>query len=171
MDRTITTQALYTYELKAPRALFSKVPYFPVPGISLPLQGGAHFCDGLTNFGHNSKPGASALSALDEAACRNIFTYDAEWSPYFGDFYITRVSSSPQTETKGWGLLVNWQQTVVGGCQQEIKPGDHVLWAYDAFNPARSFLQLYPDEDFGAENTKGSIGSPLKLSMRNGLTG
>jgi len=132
-------------------------------------SGGTHRCNGL-NFRANSQPGATCTSALDEVACRNNFTYDATWDDSFDDFFITRISSSSQTDTKHWGLLIDWKFANVGGCQQETKPGDYILWAYDAFN-AESFLQLYPDEQVGAEKAEGSICTPLRLFVTDGLTG
>jgi hypothetical protein len=132
-------------------------------------SGGTHLCNGL-NFKVNSQPGATCKSALDEVACRNNFTYDATWSNSSSDFFITRISSSSQTGTKYWGLLVNWKFANVGGCQQETKPGDYVLWVYDVFN-AESSLQLYPDEHFGTQKAEGSVSSSPKLSVTDDLTG
>jgi len=58
----------------------------------------------------------------------------------------------------------------VGGCQQETKPGDHVLWAYDASN-ADHILQLSPSENFTSEKGTGKVGYLKKLYVRDGLTG
>ncbi len=38
-------------------------------------------------------------------------------------------------------MLVNFQFTLVGGCQQEVRPGQKVLWAFNAFN-VTAFLDL-----------------------------
>ena len=59
----------------------------------------------------------------------------------FDDFFITRIADSAQTDTKFWGILLNFFFTPVGGCQQQVKSLDHVLWAFDAFN-AEHFLKL-----------------------------
>lgn len=57
-------------------------------------------------------------------------TYDTQ----FEDFFITAIGNSTETSTQFWGLLLGYQFTPVGGCQQVVKTGDQVLWAFDAFN-------------------------------------
>lgn len=59
----------------------------------------------------------------------------------FDDFFITSIGGDTETATQFWGLLLNFQFTPVGGCQQEVKTGDDVLWAFDAFNKVH-FLKL-----------------------------
>jgi hypothetical protein len=46
-----------------------------------------------------------------------------------------------QTESQLWGLLLDFQFTPVGGCQQEVQIGQSVLWAFDASSKAY-FLDL-----------------------------
>ncbi|KAF8582861.1 hypothetical protein K439DRAFT_1350266 [Ramaria rubella] len=103
-------------------------------------SGGTHHCDG-TNNNENLLPGPTATSALDDAADLAHFTWDGTFDTEFDDFFITRIAGSAQTSTQFWGILVNFQFTLVGGCQQEINKTDHVLWAFDAFNKVH-FLQL-----------------------------
>lgn len=108
-------------------------------------SGGTHKCDG-TNFGANPSPGATITSALDDASRRsrggNRFTWDATWFDSFEDFFITRVGQDTQTDTAFWGLLVDWQFTDVGGCQQRVTAQDEdVLIAYDAFGK-QYFLKM-----------------------------
>lgn len=116
------------------------------------------------------QPGATSTSALDEAARRSNFTFDATWSDDLDDFFITRIATSAQTDDKYWGLLINWKFSNAGGCQEETKPGDHVLWAYDAFN-ADHILQLSPNANFTSEKGTDSVGFSKKLYVRDGLTG
>ena len=52
----------------------------------------------------------------------------------FDDFFITRIGTSAETSTQFWGLLLDFQFTPVGGCQQEVKAFQDILWAFDAFN-------------------------------------
>jgi hypothetical protein len=132
-------------------------------------SGGTHPCNGL-NHNANLVPGATSTSALDEVVRRNNLTFDATWSDDFDDFFISQIASSSQTNSKYWGLLINWKFSNAGGCQEETKPGDHVLWAYDAFN-ADHILQLSPNANFTSEKGTGSLGLRKKLYVRDGLTG
>ena len=59
----------------------------------------------------------------------------------FDDFLITRIGPDVQIATEFWGLLLNFQFDAVGGCQQEVRSTDHVLWAFNAFN-VDAFLRL-----------------------------
>ena len=63
------------------------------------------------------------------------------FSTEFDDFFITSIGGDSQTPTQFWGLLLNFQFTPVGGCQQEVKHNDEVLFAFDAFNKVH-FLKL-----------------------------
>jgi hypothetical protein len=131
-------------------------------------SGGTHHCDG-TNNGNNPKSGATCTTALDEAACRFGFPYDGSWSPAFDDYFITSIDDSTQTSTQFWGLLLNYQFTPVGGCQQQTQPSDNVLWAYDAFN-AVNFLQASPNSDFSSMTGVGNVGVQKYLYVRDGST-
>lgn len=103
-------------------------------------SGGTHLCDG-TNLGANAVPGATCTTALNAASKVAGFGFDGTYSESFEDFFITSIGPSTQTATQFWGLLLNYQFTPVGGCQQETKAGDEVLWAFDAFNKSY-FLKL-----------------------------
>ena len=105
-------------------------------------SGGTHLCDG-TNNGVNPTPGNTCTAALDAASKLGHFPYDGTYSATFADYFITSIGSSTQTSTQFWGLLLNYQFTPVGGCQQEVQPGDHVLWAFDAFSKSY-FLKVTP---------------------------
>lgn len=103
-------------------------------------SGGTHECDG-TNGGANPAPGPTPTAALDTAAATGGFTWDGPWFESFGDYGISRIAETEQTESEFWGVLVNYQFSSVGGCQQEVKPGEEVLWAFNAFEAAH-FLRL-----------------------------
>ena len=64
----------------------------------------------------------------------------------------------------------------MGGCQYEVKAGDKVLWAYNAFNLAH-FLEVTPSEVVvkkGKSQTvkviDGSTGSPVQGASIDGVT-
>lgn len=61
------------------------------------------------------------------------------------------------------GLLLNYQFTLVGGCQQQVKVGDYVLWAFNAFNKDY-FLKL---ESSGATR----VGKPYTFTVTDGPSG
>ena len=60
----------------------------------------------------------------------------------FDDIFVSRIARSEQTDTKFWGLLLDFAFTPVGGCQQEVKAGDHVLWAFGASDASVTVSQL-----------------------------
>ena len=71
---------------------------------------------------------------------------------------------------------MNYQFTPVGGCQDEVKAGDKVLWAYNAFNLER-FLEVSPAEVVvkkGKNQTvkviDGSTGTPVQGAVIDGVT-
>jgi hypothetical protein len=91
-------------------------------------KAGPQPCDG-TNNGANPSPGPTVTSALD-----NALAWDGTWSNSLKDFQIKRVGPDASTTTKFWGLVLNFKQLQVGGCQQQVKVGDQVLIAYDLFS-------------------------------------
>lgn len=103
-------------------------------------SGGTHVCDG-TNNGANATAGPTATAALDDAAAAGAFTWDGSFSKTFDDYFITRIGSDAQTSSQFWGILLNYQFTPVGGCQQRVHFGDEVLFAFDAFSK-QHFLKL-----------------------------
>ncbi|CAE6480634.1 hypothetical protein ACGC1H_003516 [Rhizoctonia solani] len=126
-------------------------------------SGGSHHCDG-TNNGQNPVPGATCTSALaDVAALSGVITWDGTWDANFDDFFVTRIAGSLQTSTQFWGLLLNWQFSPVGGCQQQVLSGDTILWAFDAFNKTY-FLKLDGP-------TTAKVGVPIQVLVTDGSTG
>ncbi|KAG8691728.1 hypothetical protein FRC11_011591 [Ceratobasidium sp. 423] len=118
--------------------------------------GGTHRCDG-TNNGANPVPGPTCTSALADAAAL------ARWDSNFEDFFVTRIGGTSQTSSQFWGLLLNWQFTPVGGCQQQVAAGDSILWAFDAFSKT-FFLKLD-----GPSTAK--VGVPVQILVTDGPTG
>lgn len=71
---------------------------------------------------------------------------------------------------------MNYQFTPTGGCQFEVKPGDQVLWAYNAFNSVY-FLKVTPDEIVAKKGsshvvtvTDGMTGVPVPNAVIDGVT-
>lgn len=90
--------------------------------------------------------------------------------------FITAISTSTQTTFRFWGVLVNYQLISVGGCQFKLKPGDQVLWAYDAFGKF-AFLKVEPSAITAKKGqtktvtvTDGSTGAPAQGALINGVT-
>ena len=97
-----------------------------------PATGERRRCDG-TNGGANPQPGPTPTSTLDDGAKLGAFTWDGQYFASFSDYRIDRVGPDSATSTQFWGQYVNSKAAEVGGCQQIVKAGDEVLWAYDAF--------------------------------------
>ncbi|KAF8992293.1 hypothetical protein BDQ17DRAFT_1413425 [Cyathus striatus] len=125
-------------------------------------SGGTHHCDG-TNNNTNPLPGPTMTSALDDAARIHGFDWDGTFFPEFDDFLVTSIDGDTQTSTQFWGSLLNFQFSPVGGCQQEVKTLDNVLFAFDAFSKAH-FLRLT-----GPNIAK--IGKPVTFTVTDGQNG
>lgn len=64
----------------------------------------------------------------------------------------------------------------MGGCQQEVQPGDQVLWAFDAFSKSY-FLKVTPNviavkkgESKTVTVTDGTTGVPIGNATIDGVT-
>ncbi|KAG9119959.1 hypothetical protein FRC07_004766 [Ceratobasidium sp. 392] len=110
----------------------------------------------------------TATSALDDAARALGFAWDGTYSDSFDDYFITRIDGSTQTATQFWGLLLNWKFTKVGGCQQQVKQKDSIIWAYDAFNK-KHFLDLTVSNL--ARSNLAKVGAAFKVTASDGPTG
>jgi hypothetical protein len=126
------------------------------------VSGGTRHCDGTNNHANHS-PGATCTSALDDAAKAHHFTFDGTYSATFDDFFITSIAGNTQTSTEFWGILLDFEFIPVGGCQQEVKPNDEVLFAFDAFNKDH-FLKL-------SGPGTAQVGKPVTLTVTDGRDG
>ncbi|UJR07224.1 hypothetical protein I4U23_011512 [Adineta vaga] len=128
------------------------------------LSGGTHKCDGTNNNNISSISIPTMTSTLDIAANEKGFTWDGTYSELYDDYSITRIGNTSQTSSKFWTTLLDYQFTQVGGCQQKVKHGQNLLFAFDAFNKEH-FLKL--------ETTKNiiEIGNPLTVRVTDGRTG
>jgi len=138
------------------------------------VSGGNHHCDGTNNHA-NPTAGPTCTSALDDASKLAHFTFDGTFSTAFDDFFITSIGGDTQTSTQFWGILLNFEFTPVGGCQQDVKAKDQILWAFDAFN-AEFFLQLegpniaHVNKPVVLTVTDGQTGKPVEGATVNGGT-
>ena len=89
---------------------------------------GPHPCDG-TNGGVNPTPGPTMTSALDDAVA-----WDGRWTDSLSDFLINRIGPDRADSSRFWGYALNWRASELGGCQQQVKTDDDVLFAYDFFS-------------------------------------
>jgi hypothetical protein len=109
--------------------------------------GGTHVCDG-TNAGASPAPAATATSALDDAAIRGGFTWDATWYDPGSEYFVSRIANESEIDVwpggEYWGLFHNGKTTPAGGCQTLVKDGDEVLWAFDAFNKVGTLRLAVP---------------------------
>jgi Bacterial Ig-like domain (group 3) len=126
-------------------------------------SGGTHQCDG-TNNGANPSPGATNTTALADGLSTVGTSWDGSFDSAFDDYFITRIGPDAQTATQFWGDLDNYEFAPVSGCQQEVSPGDNVLWAFDAFNAAH-FLKLT------ASSTTVAPGQAITVHVAAGESG
>jgi hypothetical protein len=119
-------------------------------------KAGPQKCDG-TNGGANPAAGPTMTSALDDA-----LAWDGSWSASFSDFLVNRIGSDAQTSKQFWGYALNFTDVQVGGCQQQVKAGDNVLFAFDAFG--KKYLKL-------TGPTSVPLGKSYKLKVVDGKTG
>ncbi|KAJ7348453.1 hypothetical protein DFH08DRAFT_778964 [Mycena albidolilacea] len=137
-------------------------PIFTIGHNVTTVYGDSHHCDG-TNNNENEFPGPTCTSALDDASKKKGFQWDGTFFDEFDDYFVTSIGDSTETDSQFWGILLNFQFTPVGGCQQEVNAGDHILWAFDAFN-AQHFLKLEGPK-------KAKRGVPTNFTVTDGMTG
>jgi hypothetical protein len=100
--------------------------------------------------------------------------FDGRWFAGYEDYYVERWGPDRESfEGAGafWGLLVGDGLSSVGGCQLRLDAGDEVLWAHDAFDPGRPFLQLAPAGEGAGDPVYVDAGEPLELVVRKRVHG
>ena len=141
-----------------------------------PSSGDNHLCDG-TNGGANPTPGPTPTSALDDGARAGGYTWDGQYFESFQDYLIRRIGPDSANERQFWGQFINSRPAQRGGCQEIVKSGDEVLWAFDAFSKAHVLRLAGPaaghtGEPVAVTVTDGASGSPLPDARVGGaLTG
>jgi hypothetical protein len=125
-------------------------------------------CDGIdANDPWNTTPGATSTAASADAMSLIGETFDGKWYAGFEDYFITRWGPDEEEEGMSWGIIVNNVFTNVGGCQYELKEGDEVLWAYNAFS-FRPFLALFPAGDTSGTRplmATAQLGEPFEVEV------
>ena len=92
--------------------------------------GGPHPCDGTTNpTTPPTPPGPTMTAALDDASLAAGFPWEATWFD-FGDFFITKIGTDAGTASSFWGTVLNYEPTSLGGCWQQVRQGDDLLFAF-----------------------------------------
>ena len=124
---------------------------------------GAHKCDG-TNGGANPKPGPTLLGAFDLAVRKANITWLGSFSTGFEDFTIDRVGpdATDNKRKRYWGQVLNFEDTQVGGCQQQLKAGDRVLVAFNSYGHPKLRLK---------GPTRATAGKPFQVRVVDGQTG
>ena len=122
-----------------------------------------HPCDGTTRTTPpNPGPGPTMTSALDDASLVAGFGWTGTWYP-FGDFLIDDIASEPASGANFWGTVLNYEPTLVGGCQQQVAPGDELLFALgDVYT--QPLLKLRGD-------SRAAVGEPISVHVTNGTAG
>lgn len=121
---------------------------------------GPHKCDGTNNHA-NALPGPTVFAAFDDARAEGKLTWAGQWFQSFEDFSIDRIGpdSTDNAHGKYWGQVVNYKDTDLGGCQQQITSKDDVVFAYDSFHKAK--LKLSGPK-------KATVGKPFLVKVIDG---
>lgn len=122
-----------------------------------------HKCDG-TNGGAENNPGPTVTAALDDGTDEGNYSWDGQWFKDFEDFLVDRIGpdEADEGDNEFWGYLLNYEDPGKGGCQQRVRSGDHILWAYDGFGKTPLKLSapssVKVGEDFTARVVDGEDG-------------
>jgi hypothetical protein len=137
---------------------------------------GAHRCDG-TNGGANKTAGPTLLGAFDTAVRGAGISWLGKFSTEFEDFTIDRVGpdASDTKNNRYWGQVLNFKDTQVGGCQQQLKAGDRVLVAFNSYGHPKLRLkgprQVTAGQRFRVTVVDGQTGKPYEgATVRRNLT-
>ena len=101
-----------------------------------PSDGVARPCDGTNSGG---APAPTAIGALDDASKAGGFAWDANWDSGFGDYYpFLRIGSEAINSSSHYlAFYLNWIYADLGGCSQQVKQGDEVLFAHSSFSQSK----------------------------------
>jgi len=124
--------------------------------------GGTHECDG-TNNGAHTTPGATIVSAIDDA----VSTWDGDYDKSIRDYKITSIENQLEEGDERWRLLIGYGIRE-RGCQSQVVADDHVLVAFGDVN-VDTFLKMKADRKTVDVNgkvvftvTNGVNGKPVK---------
>lgn len=85
------------------------------------------------------------------------------YSESFDDLFITTIGPDTAKENEYWAIILNFQYTPVGGCQQQVKGDDEVLFALVNTRTTRYYLKI--DGPTGA-----SVNETVVLTVTDGIT-
>jgi len=128
-------------------------------------SGESHHCDGTNNNAH-PHPVPTFTSALDDAAMKNGFNYNAEYYPSLDDFFVTSIDEEIESNKQYWGQYLNFRENQIGGCQLQVKSGDYVLFA--------AFVNMVSDEPHLLKLTGPHLAhlrQPVVLTVTDGRDG
>ena len=127
-----------------------------------PASGDNRLCDG-TNGGANPEPGPTPITALDDGSRTGGFPWDGDYFDSFNDYLVTQIGPDRSNDSQFFGQFVNSQASQVGGCQEIVKSGDEVLWAFDAFSKAHVLRLTGP--------VAGRTNAPVTVKVADGGDG
>lgn len=81
----------------------------------------------------------------------------------FDDFFISTIDGNAQTDNQFWAIFVNFQATVAGGCEQQVKADDEVLFAFDGLNKAHLLKLTGPQT--------ANVDSPIVITVTDAQSG
>ena len=134
---------------------------------------GPHPCDGTNNHA-NATPGPTVFAAFDDGRAKAHLTWSGKWFSSFEDFTINRIGpdSSDTANSRYWGQVVNYKDTDLGGCQQQIKSTDDIVFAYDSFGKPKLKLTgprtATAGRSFVVKVIDGQAGKPFKNAKVGG---
>jgi hypothetical protein len=122
-------------------------------------------CDGVHNGAPQNPQGypsaaPTATSALDDGARQNAFTWNGRWFSSLNDILVDNVGPDAPAAGTYWTFLINWRSDPDhGGCQDQVRAGDDLVWAtWDFTGP---FLQL------SGTPTRAATGEAFAVTVKN----
>jgi hypothetical protein len=122
-------------------------------------------CDGFHNGSPQNPqgypgPAPTATSALDDGAKQNAFTWNGRWFSSLNDILVDNVGPDAPAAGTYWTFLINWRSDPDhGGCQDQVRAGDDLVWATWDF--AQPFLQL------SGTPTRVATGEAFTVTVQN----
>ncbi|MBA2504995.1 MAG: hypothetical protein H0V29_03515 [Thermoleophilaceae bacterium] len=124
--------------------------------------GGTHVCDGTNNGAHPSA-GPTVTGALETAEDTGAFSWDGRYGNFgIDDFLVERIGADGAiNEPFGgafWYVVKNRVGLQTGGCQEQVGPGDQVLFSRQDFG--------VPNQALTAASNIVGVGRPLAVQVR-----
>jgi len=133
-------------------------------------SGQKYHCNG-TNNDQNPCTGPTCTTALDDSKIGFNGTYYSS----FDDLLITTIGPDTAGNNEFWAILLNFQYISVGGCQQQVRAGDDVLFALVAGQANQVVplklsgpIRTHVNQDVVLTVTDGRDESPVEDAVVNG---